>query len=81
MITPKQLKAIDITYFTILASGSFTVTLQSRNTGHCWHILFQEYPHFKSCLLKAASSTIPTTKEALTIGTATALRFPDVSVR
>ena len=40
MITPKQLKAIDITYFTILASGSFTVTLQSRNTGHCWHILF-----------------------------------------
>lgn len=28
MITPKQLKAIDITYFTILASGSFTVTLQ-----------------------------------------------------
>ena len=76
MITPKQLKAIDITYFTILASGSFTVTLQSRNTGHCWHILFQEYPHFKSCLI-----TIPTTKEALTIGTATALRFPDVSVR
>lgn len=51
MITPKQLKAIDITYFTILASGSFTVTLQSRNTGHCWHILFQEYPHFKSCLI------------------------------
>ena len=35
--------------FFYLASGISTITLQSRNTGHCWHILLQEYAGFQSC--------------------------------
>ena len=49
MFTAKELRSIDSGYFSIIASGGFTVTLQSRNTGHCWHILLQEYAGFRSC--------------------------------
>ncbi|WP_044918508.1 hypothetical protein [Enterocloster clostridioformis] len=49
MFTPKELKAIDPVYFSIIASNGSAVTLQSNNTGHCWHILLEEYPHFRSC--------------------------------
>ena len=45
MFTAKELNTIDTGYFSIIASGGCTVTLQSKNTGHCWHILLQEYPH------------------------------------
>ena len=48
MFTLKELKVIDLNYFSIIASNGSTVTLQSNNTGHCWHILLEEYPHFKS---------------------------------
>ena len=51
MFTAEELKDIDAGYFSVIASGGFTLTLQSKNTGHCWHILLQEYPHFRSCLI------------------------------
>ena len=51
MFTAKELKTIDAGYFSIIASGGYTITLQSKNTGHCWHILLQEYPHFRSFLI------------------------------
>ena len=51
MFTAKELKNIDTRYFSVIASGECTLTLQSKNTGHCWHILLQEYPHFRSCLI------------------------------
>ena len=51
MFTAKELKNIDTRYFSVIASGGCTLTLQSKNTGHCWHILLQEYPHFRSCLI------------------------------
>ena len=51
MFTAKELNTIDTGYFSIIASGGCTVTLQSKNTGHCWHILLQEYPHFRSYMI------------------------------
>ena len=51
MFTAKELKNIDAGYFSVIASGGCTLTIQSKNTGHCWHILLQEYPHFRSCLI------------------------------
>ena len=38
MFTPKELNAIDPVYFSIIALHGSAVTLQSNNTGHCWHI-------------------------------------------
>lgn len=49
MFTPKELNAIDPVYFSIIALHGSAVTLQSNNTGHCWHILLEEYPCFRSC--------------------------------
>ena len=49
MFTPKELNAIDPVYFSIIALHGSAVTLQSNNTGHCWHILLEEYPRFRSC--------------------------------
>lgn len=49
MFTQEELDQIDASYFKIIKAGNHTVTLQSKNTKHCWHILHQEYPHFKSC--------------------------------
>lgn len=51
MFTAKELKNIDAGYFSVIASGGCTLTIQSKNTRHCWHILLQEYPHFRSCLI------------------------------
>lgn len=51
MFTKKDLKAVDRKYFNVFGAGCFTVTLQSRNTGHCWHIVLEEYRHFTSCLI------------------------------
>ena len=50
MFTPKELNAIDPVYFSIIALHGSAVTLQSNNTGHCWHILLEEYPRFRNCI-------------------------------
>ena len=42
MFTAKELKNIDAGYFSVIASGGCTLTIQSKNTRHCWHILLQE---------------------------------------
>ena len=39
MIGPADLAAIDRDYFNILSAGGYDITLQSRPTGHCWHLL------------------------------------------
>ena len=49
MFTAKELQNIDAGYFSVIASGGCALTLQSKNTGHCWHILLEEYPSFRSC--------------------------------
>ncbi len=49
MFTCNELKNINHTYFNILHGGCYSVTLQSKNTKHYWHILHQQYPAFTSC--------------------------------
>lgn len=40
MFTEKDFERIDTEYFHILKMGGFVITLKSRCTGHCWHIVF-----------------------------------------
>jgi hypothetical protein len=49
LFSQKELRGIDHSYFNILQANCFSVTLQSKNTKHYWHIIHQEYPAFKSC--------------------------------
>lgn len=43
MFNKSELRLIDESYFIILKVNSFCVTLRSKNTGHYWHIILQEY--------------------------------------
>lgn len=49
MFSIVELKNIDHTYFNVIHTGCYCVTLQSKNTKHYWHILRQQYPTFTSC--------------------------------
>ena len=51
MFTAEELQSIDRNYFRVIGCSCFSVTLQSRNTGHCWHILQQEYGRFSTCTI------------------------------
>lgn len=52
MFTTEELKNIDRTYFHIINAGCYCVTLQSKNTGHYWHIIHQQYPSFATCKIQ-----------------------------
>ena len=43
MFIKSELLLFDKTYFIILDQNAYTVTLYSKNTGHCWHIVKQIY--------------------------------------
>ncbi len=47
MITKEELREVAGGYFEVLQTGAFAVTLQSKNTGHYWHLLEREYPTFR----------------------------------
>lgn len=47
MIANKELKLINKKYFTILQAGGFAISIQSNNTRHYWHLIVEEYPHFR----------------------------------
>lgn len=49
MFTTKELQSIDRSYFNVIQANYISVTLQSKNTKHFWHILHEEYPNFKTC--------------------------------
>ena len=51
MLQVLDLHIIDHSYFNIIQTNAFTITLQSKNTGHYWHILEQDYSTFKSYLI------------------------------
>lgn len=51
MFSTNELSQIDNDYFQVINKSAFTVTLQSKNTEHCWHILLQEYGKIKSCII------------------------------
>lgn len=52
MFTMKELGQIDRTYFNIINAGCYSVTLQSKNTKHYWHILHQQYRTFATCKIQ-----------------------------
>ena len=52
MFTMKELMQIDRTYFNIINAGCYSVTLQSKNTKHYWHILHQQYRTFATCKIQ-----------------------------
>lgn len=47
MITKEELREVEGIYFEVLQASGFAVTLQSKNTGHYWHLLEREYPTFR----------------------------------
>ena len=49
MFTQKELRRIDKSYFRVISSGCYGVTLQSKNTSHCWHIASEDYGRFQTC--------------------------------
>lgn len=49
MFTREELDTINTKYFQILQLGGYAVTLKSRYTGHCWHIVSQDYVGQTGC--------------------------------
>lgn len=45
MITQKDINSIDRSYFEVLGSNPYCITLRSKNTSHEWHLLYYEYLH------------------------------------
>lgn len=39
MFALKEISSIDRSYFKVLKSSPYAITVRSRNTGHCWHII------------------------------------------
>lgn len=44
MFDEKQLSQLDPVHFNIITLDDRDVTIQSRNTGHCWYLHCTEYP-------------------------------------
>lgn len=51
MFTAKDLNSIDRNYFIVLSEGCYGVTLQSRNTKHCWYIQHEEIGSISHCII------------------------------
>lgn len=49
MFTRKEISTIDREYFRVIRETCYYVTLQSRNTKHCWHIESLEGNGWRSC--------------------------------
>ena len=49
MFSQKEIDSIDIEYFRVIQLSGYVVTLQSKNTQHCWHIISQLYGSRSSC--------------------------------
>lgn len=47
MISNKELQIVDPEYFNIIQTSGFSVSLQSKNTKHYWHIAEEEFSHFR----------------------------------
>ena len=51
MFAEKDTMKIGTEYFRVIQISPYTITLQSKNTKHCWHILDQTYYGRSSCLI------------------------------
>ena len=51
MFTREDIQKIDRSYFTVKFAGCHGVTLQSKNTKHCWYITSEDYGRFQTCTI------------------------------
>ena len=51
MFTKKDIESIDRNYFRVKSAGCYGITLQSKNTKHCWYITSEEYGQIKTCTI------------------------------
>lgn len=49
MFTQKDFNSIDRSYFKVIHTGCYGLTLQSKNTKHCWYIENQDLGNYESC--------------------------------
>lgn len=42
MITQQDINSIDLNYFKVITAGCYGVTLQSKNTKHCWYVACED---------------------------------------
>lgn len=49
MFTRRDIDQLDRSYFDVLGSSPFAITLRSQCTKHEWHILFTEGQKWQSC--------------------------------
>lgn len=51
MFNEKDIQMLDKSYFNIVLTGEYDVTVQSKNTGHFWYILNLEIPGEDACVI------------------------------
>ena len=51
MISQKEINSIDREYFTVITAGCFGITLQSKNTKHCWYIACRDLGYMQDFLI------------------------------
>lgn len=49
MFKTNEINSIPASYFNIISTSAFVVTLQSKNTKHFWYITHEEYSTHKTC--------------------------------
>lgn len=49
MFANKDVGSIDVNYFRIVTTSPFALTLQSKNTGHFWHLVYREANGHETC--------------------------------
>lgn len=51
MFQTGEIQKLDASYFNIVLTGDYDVTIQSKNTGHYWYLHNTEYPVEESCII------------------------------
>lgn len=51
MFTRNDIQKIDRAYFTVKFAGCYGVTIQSKNTKHCWYITSEDYGSTSTCTI------------------------------
>lgn len=51
MFQTSEIQKLDASYFNIVLTGDYDVTIQSKNTGHYWYLHNTEYPVEESCII------------------------------
>lgn len=51
MFHESDIGMLDKSYFNIVLTGDYDVTIQSKNTGHFWYIHNPEYPEEEACII------------------------------